>query len=87
MRKDKLNKYLPDGLKKDYLKSDHTSIYELEMYILDKSTSLCIDELQTLAEDNTQKILESIEQEIRIIRLEHIIKKLLKRVNSKKTRV
>jgi len=86
MRASKLEKYLQnfDELKKNYLNSDYDSIYKLEEYILNRMGSICKDDIKILAEDNKQKILDSIEQEIRIIRLEHIIKKLLKRVNSKK---
>ena len=86
MQGKKLEKYIQnfDELRKDYLNSDYDSIYKLEEYILNRMGSICIDDIKILAEDNTQKILESIEQEIRIIRLEHIVKKLLKRVNTNK---
>ena len=88
MIKTKLEKYIHnfDDLRKNYLNSDSDSIYKLEEYILNRMGSMCIDDIKILAEDNTQKILESIDQEIRIIRLEHIVKKLLKRVNTNKKR-
>ena len=88
MLRSKLEKYIQnfDDLRKNYLNSDSDSIYKLEEYILNRMGSICIDDIKILAEDNTQKILESIDQEIRIIRLEHIIKKLLKRVNTNKKR-
>ena len=88
MQGKKLEKYIQnfDELKKDYLNSDYDSIYKLEEYILNRMGSICQDDIKILAEDNTQKILESIDQEIRIIRLEYIIKKLLKKVNTNKKR-